>query len=100
MSTQDGDADMEDLVNQVAERCISKLHSERVKADQKQIEQINTLLQHWSEQAFERTKELVSTISSGNGQESKHSPSAGFAENAEDMRDRQANLLIVSYISS
>ena len=96
MASEDVDLDMQNLVDEVAEKCLQQLRSERVQADQNQLEQINALLEHWSEQSFERTKELVLS-SNSNGAQMHHSSNAnGFAEAAGDMRERQSNLLAVS----
>lgn len=97
MASEDADFDMQNLVDEVAEKCLQQLRSERVQADQNQLEQINALLEHWSEQSFERTKELV--LSNASNGTHAHNPSNsngfGFAEAAGDMRERQSNLLAV-----
>ena len=97
------DSDMQELVDQVAEKCLLKLRQERSSADQTQLEQMNTLLEHWSDNSFERTKELVSTMSASASQDaSKNSAniSSVFAETTADMKDRQSNLLTVRYLIS
>lgn len=97
MSAQDDDG-MQDLVNQVAAKCVVQLREERALADQNQLEQINQLLEHWSEQAFEKTKELVGKVSAQNtdGQSSTNAVNDAFAGTAADIRERQSNLLAVS----
>lgn len=96
MASDDVDSDMQNLVDEVAEKCLQQLRSERVQADQNQLEQINALLEHWSEQSFERTRELVLNSAPSGLQAHHASSSNGFAEAAGDMRDRQSNLLAVS----
>ena len=96
MAGDDADLDMQNLVDEVAERCLSQLRTERAQADQNQLEQINALLEHWSEQSFERTKELVLSNAS-NGQAGPAFSNNGFAEAAGDMRERQSSLLAVMH---
>ena len=93
-SDDDVENDMANLVDEVAEKCLQQLRNERALADQNQLEQINALLEHWSEQSFERTKALVEGNSSNVNTTSSNT--AGFAGAAGDMRDRQSNLLAVS----
>lgn len=97
MSSQEDDG-MQDLVNQVAAKCVLQLREERTLADQNQLEQINQLLEHWSEQAFEKTKELVSKVSTQNNGRSSldNGSNDAFAGTAADIRERQSNLLAVS----
>lgn len=97
MASDEADFDMQNLVDEVAEKCLQQLRSERAQADQNQLEQINALLEHWSEQSFERTKDLVlkNSASNNGGQAVNASGNNGFAEAAGDMRDRQSNLLAV-----
>ena len=97
MSSSDIDPDMQNLVNQVAEQCLVTLRQERAQTEQGQLEQINSLLEHWSEQSFQKTKELVSSMTSKNNQSqhSNGSSSSAFVDTTEDMRERQTNLLAV-----
>lgn len=98
MAEQDVDPDMQNLVNQVAEQCLVTLRKERAQSEQNQLEQINALLEHWSEQSFQRTKELVnSAVTKGNQNQSQSNGAAdgAFAATTADMRERQANLLAV-----
>jgi hypothetical protein len=97
MASQDMDSDMQNLVNQVAEQCLVTLRQERAQTDQNQLEQINTLLEHWSEQSFQRTKELVGTMSakSNSNQNANGASGGAFEDTTADMRERQANLLAV-----
>lgn len=96
MASDEADLDMQNLVDEVAERCLLQLRTERAQADQNQLEQINALLEHWSEQSFERTKALVLSNAS-NAQAGPAFSNNGFAEAAGDMRERQSSLLAVSY---
>lgn len=96
MAGDDADLDMQNLVDEVAERCLSQLRTERAQADQNQLEQINALLEHWSEQSFERTKALVLSNAS-NGQAGPAFSNNGFAEAAGDMCERQSSLLAVMH---
>ncbi len=98
MAGEDADLDMQNLVDEVAERCLSQLRTERAQADQNQLEQINALLEHWSEQSFERTKALVLSNTS-NVQAGPAFSNNGFAEAAGDMRERQSSLLAVLHAS-
>lgn len=97
MAGQDIDPDMQNLVSQVAEQCLVTLRQERAQTEQNQLEQINTLLEHWSEQSFQRTKELVNSMTAKSNQNQNSSGSSGgaFADTTSDMRERQANLLAV-----
>jgi hypothetical protein len=102
MASQDMDPDMQNLVNQVAEQCLVTLRQERAQSEQNQLEQINTLLEHWSEQSFQRTKELVNTMSAKNNSNQNGNGASGsaFEDTTADMRERQANLLAVGGIVS
>lgn len=95
MAGDDAELDMQNLVDEVAERCLQQLRTERAQADQNQLEQINALLEHWSEQSFEKTKALV--LSNVNSQGGQAVSNNGFAEAAGDMRERQSSLLTVSH---
>lgn len=96
MASQDDDG-MQDLVNQVAAKCVLQLREERAIADQNQLEQINQLLEHWSEQAFQKTKELVSKASIHSEGQSNGASNDAFAGTSADIRERQSNLLAVSH---
>ena len=91
------DPDMQNLVSQVAEQCMVQLRQERTQTEQSQLEQINALLEHWSDQTFERTKELVSTMSM-NRTSKENGSSSSFFDTTSDMKDRQANLLAVCFV--
>lgn len=88
---------MQDLVNQVAAKCVLQLREERALADQNQLEQINQLLEHWSEQAFQKTKELVSKVSTTHNDGASNASNDAFAGTSADIRERQSNLLAVSH---
>jgi ferritin-like metal-binding protein YciE len=92
----DMDPDMQNLVNQVAEQCLVQLRQERAQTEQNQLEQINSLLEHWSEQSFQKTKDLVNSMTSRGQNQASNGPSnSAFADTTADMRDRQATLLVV-----
>jgi hypothetical protein len=90
--------DMQDLIDQVTNKCLVKLRKERETADQTQLEQINSLFEHWSNQAFERTKELINS-SLGAQPNGKNGLNGALADTVADMKDRQTNLLGVSNLT-
>lgn len=94
MAEQDVDPDMQNMINQVTERCLTALRHERAQSDQTQLEQINTLLEHWSEQSFQKTKDLVSTMTA-KGNERQPQDNGAFTDATTDIRERQSNLLAV-----
>jgi hypothetical protein len=94
MASQDMDSDMQNLVNQVAEQCLVTLRQERAQSEQNQLEQINTLLEHWSEQSFQRTKELVGTMSAkSNSNQNANGASGGAFEDTTASQNRALWLL-------
>jgi len=98
------------LIEKVTENCLIKLKEEKDENNQKQLNQINNLLEHWSEQLLQKTKDIVNDLKLNQSSQSslQHSSSSNVNDynnynivtteqlnnTITDIKDRHSNLVL------